>query len=92
MPAGRFVLIRCGASSNSGAISGTRTPVSYTHLFDSQKIYIDYVFEQEIREDAMQLSYEKAKEVAASVEGKSDEDKALAINQWVIDNTEYRCV
>ncbi len=57
--------------------------------YDGQKIYIDYIFDQTDREAAMQLSYDKAKEVAASVEGKSDEEKAKEINQWVIDNTEY---
>lgn len=56
---------------------------------DGQKIYIDYIFDQADREAAMQLSYDKAKEVAASVDGKSDEEKAKGINQWVIDNTEY---
>lgn len=56
---------------------------------DGQKIYIDYIFDQADREAAIQLSYDKAKEVAASVEGKSDEEKATEINQWVIDNTEY---
>lgn len=56
---------------------------------DGQKIYIDYIFDQTDREAAMDLSYDKAKEVAASVEGKSDEEKAKEINQWVIDNTEY---
>ena len=56
---------------------------------DGQKIYIDYIFDQTDREAAMDLSYDKAKEVAASVEGKSDEEKAKEINQWVVDNTEY---
>lgn len=56
---------------------------------DGQKIYIDYIFDQADRETAMDLSYDKAKEVAASVEGKSEEEKAKEINQWVIDNTEY---
>lgn len=57
--------------------------------FDGRKLYVDYIFDQADREAAMKLSLEKAREIAATVEGKSDEDKAIAINQWVIDNTEY---
>lgn len=57
--------------------------------YDGNKIYIDYIFDQKTREDAMSISYNKAKEVAASVEGMSDTEKVTAINQWVIENTEY---
>lgn len=57
--------------------------------FDGNKVYVDYVFDQGTREDAMRISYDSAKKVAATVEGKSDEEKAIAINQWVIDQTEY---
>lgn len=57
--------------------------------FDRDRIFVDYVFEQKDREAAMKLSHDKAAEIAASVEGQSDTDKVIAINQWVVDNTEY---
>ena len=57
--------------------------------FDRSRVFIDYVFDQKDREAAMRLSQDKAAEIAASVEGKSDSEKVVAINQWVIDNTEY---
>ncbi|MDI6022075.1 DUF2510 domain-containing protein [Leucobacter sp. UT-8R-CII-1-4] len=56
---------------------------------DRDRIFIDYVFDQKDREAAMKLSHDKAAEIAASVEGQSDTDKVVAINQWVIENTEY---
>lgn len=57
--------------------------------FDRDRIFVDYVFDQKERDAAMQLSHEKAAEIAASVEGMSDTDKVVAINQWVVDHTEY---
>lgn len=57
--------------------------------FDVNKVYVDYVFDQDKREEAMRISFDAAREVAATVEGKTDEEKAIAINQWVVDHTEY---
>ncbi|MBL3700538.1 DUF2510 domain-containing protein [Leucobacter luti] len=57
--------------------------------YDGDVVFIDYIFSQEERDAAIELSFGAAQEVAQSVSGLSESEQARVINQWIVDNVEY---